>query len=237
MNNERYEELVSLYMDGEPDEIQLEELAQILKADPSLAQDFQKQLTVWDAWSQETVPERSAEAFLAGFNTRIRAEKDAPAFELSVTNKLKSRKHPLPFLPLIAVASTAILMLLFSAIVLNSSQTNKTQVATKTYGPNHLCIHGECVCTRCTLQLTEDHQRAIRYKTREGTTEIVYLENDPNMNMNMNYFCHGPTPVLVEGMVEDQQGRQVLVASEFRAFPNQQTQHPNLKDDRLTALN
>lgn len=215
MSTTRYDELVSLFFDGEPSDEELNELAQWLKNDESLATDFREQLLIWEAWSQETAPERSANSFFAGIQTRLRAENDAPAFELSVTKKLKQRRLPLPFHPIIAVAATAALMLIFVQVMMQSSNENEPAVIAET---NHICVHGECVCTRCTLHQTEEHLRAIRYRGHEGHTTIVMLKNNPEMKMHMHHFCKGPTPVLVEGNLTEENGELVLTATAYKAF-------------------
>ena len=55
----RYEELLSLYLDGEPTKADLDELAELLKADPELARKFREELVVWEHYSQSVAPERS----------------------------------------------------------------------------------------------------------------------------------------------------------------------------------
>ena len=219
MSTARYDELVSLYIDGEPSAEELNELEELLKSDEKLALDFQDQLITWDAWSQETAPERSADSFFAGVKTRVRAEKDAPAFELSVTQKLKQRRLPMPFHPIIAVAATAALMLIFVQVMLSSSKGPTSEVIAQT---NHICVNGECICTHCTLNQTEEHIRAVRYRGEGGKTEIVLLKNNPEMNMKMRHFCRGPTPVLVEGDIENIDGQLTLTATAFKTFESSQ---------------
>jgi hypothetical protein len=216
MNTSRYNELVSLFMDGDPSEAELNELSGLLKENEDRARDFRDQLTIWEAWSQEIAPERSAASFLDGIHTRLRAEEDAPAFELSITKKLKQRRLPLPFHPIIAVAATAALILIFTQVMLHSSKGTNTEATIA--DSTHICVSGECVCTHCTLNQTGEHMRAIRYRGEGGKTKVVLLKNIPEMNMSMHHFCKGPTAVLIEGHIDESNGLPMLTATAFRTF-------------------
>ncbi|VGO17120.1 hypothetical protein PDESU_05715 [Pontiella desulfatans] len=207
----RYDELLSLYFDGEPSEAELTELADLLRSDETLAMDFREQLLIWEVWSQENAPERSADAFLAAFHTRQRAEEDASDFELSMTKQLKERKNPFLWQPVFAIAAILVILLSLSVLMKPSSDPQPVAMADHV----HLHVHGECVCTHCTLHQTEKHLRAIRYVDNKGRTEIVYLVDNPEMDMKMRHFCRGPTPVLVEGDLVEQDGRRMLAATSF----------------------
>ena len=80
MNPSRYEQLTARLMDGELTETEGAELAAALRADPALARDLHRQLVLWETWSQHSAQERSASAFVAAWQTRLRAEVDAASF-------------------------------------------------------------------------------------------------------------------------------------------------------------
>ena len=209
----RYEELFSLYFDGEPTDAELTELAELLKNDEKLAHDFREELVIWEAWSQEMAPERSADAFLAGFHTRLRAEEDAGTFELSVSKQLKERRKPFLWKPLIPVA--AILVILLSlGVFFNPADIDTGLIATAEASSVH--IHGECICLRCTLKSGGRCAKAIRYTDDEGNTKIIQLVNDPEHQKYNQCFCGGPTQVLVEGEFIEQNGAKALLATTLK---------------------
>ncbi|MBT8042599.1 MAG: hypothetical protein KJN67_01840 [Pontiella sp.] len=206
----RYEELLSLYLDGDPDEAELNELAGMLRDDSELADDFRQELLIWEAWSQAHAPERSADAFMAALHTRVRAQADAPEFELSVTEKLKKQKSPFLFRPLFAIAA-AVVILLSLNVLFNPSGIDGGIVATAEAGPVHL--HGECVCMRCTLQKEKRCGKAIRYRNEHGTITIIRLARDPGLRQYNKCFCKGPTDVVVDGRIVEENGEKILQAT------------------------
>jgi len=187
----------------------------MLSDDRERAKDFQQQLLIWEAWSQETAPERSAEAFVAAFHTRLRAEEDASDFELAVTKQLRERKNPFLFQPIFAIA--AVLMILLSLTVLLKPAEPKPQVVEQMDGAephtHFVSITGECVCTRCTLKMEGKHNKAIRYADASGAVKIVLLARNPELRQHAGKFCRGPTPALVKGEMVEQDGQQMLAAS------------------------
>ncbi len=211
----RYDELVSLFFDGEPSDAELDEISAMLSDDRERAKDFQQQLLIWEAWSQETAPERSAEAFVAAFHTRLRAEEDASDFELAVTKQLKERKNPFLFQPVFAIA--AVLIILLSLTVLLKPTDPESQMAEQTDGAEphtrFVSIAGECVCTHCTLKMEGKHNKAIRYADANGTVQIMLLSRNPKLRQHSRKFCGGPTPVLVKGEIVEQDGQQMLTTA------------------------
>lgn len=205
-----YEELLSLYLDGEPTEAELNELAELLKGNQQLASDFREELLIWETWSQESAPERSEDAFLAGFHTRLRAEEDALEFELSVTKQLKERKTPFLWQPLIAIAAVLVILLSLS-VLFNPADIDTGLVATAEASSVH--IHGECVCLHCTLKTNARCGKAIRYTDDEGNIKIVRLVRDPEHRKFNKCFCRGPTLVLVEGEFVEENGEKALLAT------------------------
>ena len=215
----RYEELLSLYLDGEPTEPEMAEFAELLKNDEKLANDFREELLIWEAWSQETAPERSADAFLAGFHTRLRAEEDASKFELSVTQQLKERKNPFLWQPAFTIAAVLVILLSIS-VLFNPADIDTGLIATAEASAVH--IHGECVCMHCTLKTEDRCGKAIRYTDDQGNIKIIRLVRDPEFRKFNKCFCGGPTPVLVEGEFVEKNGEKALLATTFK-FENEKT--------------
>lgn len=207
---ERYNELLSLYLDGEPSDAELNELAELLKVDAKLAEDFRQELLIWDAWSQEHAPERSAESFIAGFHTRLRAEADATEFELSVTKQLKERKNPFAWQPLIAIAAVLVILLSVS-IFINPADVDTGLVATAEAGIVH--IEGECVCTRCTMKREGRCEKAVRYTDANGEEHVIRLRRDPALREYGKHFCRHSSHVNIEGEIVEENGEKILVAS------------------------
>lgn len=207
---ERYEELLSLYLDGEPTEVELNELTELLRADQNLAENFRQELLIWDAWSQEHAPERSGEAFLAGLHTRLRAEQDASAFELSVTNKIKERKNKFLIQPILAIAAVLVILLSVSYF-LNPADINTALVSTAEAG--HVRIQGECVCMKCTLQKATRCGKAVRYLDESGKENLIRLVRNSELKRYNKCFCKGPTPVLIEGQIVVENGEKMLLAT------------------------
>ncbi|WP_372798154.1 anti-sigma factor [Pontiella sp.] len=206
----RYEELLSLYLDGEPTEAELNELADLLKADAALAENFRSELLIWDAWSQAQAPERSGEAFLAGLHTRLRAEQDAPEFERSVTDRLRERKRPVLLRPMLAMAAVLAVLLSFG-LFFNPADVNTGLVSSAEAA--HVTIRGECVCLRCTLHNAERCFKAVRYTDELGEEHLIRLVRDPGLIQYNKCFCKGPTRVLIEGEIVVENGERMLLAT------------------------
>jgi len=214
----RYEELLSLYLDDDPTATELQELANLLKADSNLAENFQQELLIWETWSQEHAPERASDAFIAGLHTRLRAEQDAPSFERSMTKKLNARKNPFMFQPILAIA--AILVLLLSiGYFFNPADLNTGLISSAEAGP--VRIHGECVCLRCTLQKAERCGKAIRYIEEDGSEHLIRLMQDPELKKYNKCFCNGPTRVLIEGEIVVKKDERLLRATTLNIENNE----------------
>ncbi len=206
----RYEELLSLYLDGDPSEAELDELEQILREDEKLAKTFQEELLIWEAWSQEHAPERSADSFLSGFHTRLRAEQDAPDFELAVTRQLKNRKNPLVWQPVVAIAAVLVIVLSLS-VFFNPADIDTGLVTSAEAGFVH--IHGECVCMRCTLNKAERCSKAVRFTDENGVIHMIRIKRDPELKKYNKSFCRGPTAVVIEGEIIEENGQRLLLTS------------------------
>jgi len=205
----RYEELVSLYFDGEPDDVQLEELALLLRNDKNLAKDFREQLIIWEAWSQEVAPERSSESFIAALSTRLRAEEDANDFNKAATQRLNARRKIRFLRPILAAA--ALLAVALSFLWLRSERTTFI----KELSEHKVSITGECICTRCTLKIKGGHKPAIRFANANGEIQILRIERSPEVMEHGASFCGGPTPAVIEGEMVERKGLTLLAVSSF----------------------
>ena len=207
----RYEELVSLYMDGEPTQAELNELCGMLREDPELAKDLRDQLILWEAWSQEVAPERSVEAFMAAMQTRRKAERDAGQFSRSAIEKLKPRPRQLLFAPALAIAAAVAFMCIFYLIRPTVEENpNFTVLDARA---QFVAIQGECVCTQCTLHQEGGHNKAIRYADAKGEFHLVMVQRDPKLRPHTKHFCGGPTPVLVKGNLIEEAGQDQLAVA------------------------
>jgi len=142
-------------------------------------------------------------------------------FELSITKELKQRKNP--FLrPVFAVAAIGGLFMILGSVLQMAADSEKSepaQTAIEEPAETHLTINGQCVCINCTLGISPQHHRAIRYRGHMGKPRLILLEGNPAMEMDTNHFCNGPTPCLAEGDIIDHQGLPMLRATAFKAFP------------------
>ncbi|QBG48000.1 hypothetical protein EGM51_11545 [Verrucomicrobia bacterium S94] len=149
-------------------------------------------------------------------------QKNNGDFELSITRELRQRKNP--FLrPVFAVAAIGALFMILGSVLQMAAESAKDTTgmtpAFQAMEENHLTVHGECVCIKCTLQISDQHHRAIRYRADGNEEKVILLQNNPSMDMNSDYFCNGPTPVLVEGNILTTNGLRILSATAFKAFP------------------
>ncbi len=206
----RYEELVSLYLDGEPTQAELDELFALMQENPDLAIDMRQRLILWEALSQEIAPERSAEAFSAAFETRQKAEKDAGQFSLSAIEKLKPKRLPMVLAPLLAIAAVVALMCIFYLIRPRVEGPNFVVLDARAH---FVAIQGECVCTNCTLHQEGRHSKAIRYADAKGEFQLIMVKQDPELRSHTKHFCGGPTPVLVQGNLEEEEGQKLLAVA------------------------
>ncbi|MDZ8118356.1 hypothetical protein [Pontiella agarivorans] len=209
----RYQELLSLYLDGDPAENELHELAELLKSDRELAGKFRQELLIWETWSQEHAPERSATAFLAGLHTRLRAENDASAFESSVTSQLKEHKSRIRWKPLLAIAAVAVILLSLGYFI-SPSDIDTGLVSTAEAA--HVHIQGKCVCMHCTLKREGRCRQAVRFKDDNGEEQIIPLQQDPHLRKYSKHFCKLASQVDIEGSIIQENGERVLVATAIR---------------------
>lgn len=142
-------------------------------------------------------------------------------FELSITKELKERKNPF-VRTIFTVAAIGALFMIFGFVV-QMVADSKNEVESAPHSQHseemHLTTHGEAVCIKCTLGISEQHHRAIRYRGDGNEEKIVLLNNNPELNMDLRFFCDGPTPCLVEGDFINSGDLRILQITAFRAFP------------------
>ena len=151
-----------------------------------------------------------------------RQQKSKSNFELSVTKELKQRKNP--FLrPIFTVAAIGGLFMILASILQMKAESDKeageAPQVLKILEKMHLTVHGECVCIKSTLNISDQHHRAIRYRGDGNEVKIILLKNNPAFDMDLDYFINGPTPCLVEGDILLTNGLRILQATAFRAYP------------------
>ncbi len=80
MNEERFEELVGLFLDEEIAGEELDELASLVAENPALLEELRRQLITADQLEQYEDEQRAAEAFIKGLETRIGATTESKQF-------------------------------------------------------------------------------------------------------------------------------------------------------------
>lgn len=196
MTDEVYERGLGQLLDGAMTPAEEAAFAAYLRDRPDLIRDLQQHLVVWELWSQQQAPERSAQAFADSWQTRLAAEGNAEAFCRAVEARVASPDAPrIPsgigawvrrlssslWLPghrwatLASAAATVVLVVGYFLIGAASSSA----------GPM-VTIEGEAVCTRCILHETHDCRPAVRV-VAEGTEKIYYLDATAAVKQ-----CHAP---------------------------------------------
>lgn len=214
MNRDRYEELLGVLFDGTLSLEQAGELAAGLQSDAGLLRDLREHLVLWELWSQTLAPERSGDAFVAAWETRLRAESEsAGAFGGRVLARVAARNAPVQlragFFAAIrraagwlqrpmGIAWTAALAGVAALAIFWLASSRSARAA--------VVIHGDAVCTACTLHEGHGHHPAVRV-TANGVTHIYYLDPNQALIGSQNRFCAGPTPVTVEGTAREEDGR------------------------------
>src|SRR5262249_38835698 len=73
-------------------------------------------------------------------------------------------------------------------------------------------VRGEALCTHCILHQTKECQVAVRVRER-GHDELLVVSDPPFPEELGPACCSSPVPVLVEGTVRIENGRQLLAAT------------------------
>jgi len=89
MNQPRYDELLGRVLDDEITSAELAELGKDLRGQPDRLADLRFHLVLWEVFSQQRRPERSADAFVASWRTRLAAETQAATFVERTVERLE----------------------------------------------------------------------------------------------------------------------------------------------------
>ena len=214
MNDARYPELLGRLLEGELSEAEAGELARELRARPELQHDLHRHLVLWDVWSQYQTPERSAEAFVAAWKTRLRAETEgADAFYQTVLARLETPGRRLSsWMATLWVALQRPAGIAWAASAAVAGLAIILWLAAPRPAQAMITIQGEAVCPACVLHEGHQHTPAIRVQ-KDGTTLIYYLERSPALTVGQEYFCMGPNPIMVEGKPRTEGDRVLLNVS------------------------
>jgi hypothetical protein len=230
----RYHELLGRMMDGELSGTEDEELGRALKDFPALREDLRQHLVLWEIWSQDQSPERSAQGFVHAWETRLSAEgESAEAFTAAVRSQLENSdrrgcpeeahregrrwnaiglRMALWFegLRIFSQRPAKLFWVLSAAMVVVVSAwfatTRSTHAATT--------IQGEGICTLCTLKQGHEHLQAIRVIRPAAGTHLYYLEKN-RISAGVD-FCDGPLPVVGKGYLKTNEARVSLEATELK---------------------
>lgn len=216
MTDERFDELVQRVLDDELAGPDVAELAAEVRARPARRLELQQHLAVWELWTQQQAPERSAEAFLAACRTRLAADRGSAEFVSAVTARVRRRESPLAQLRAgvadawhrlasgwrapVAMGWTAACALLVAAFIWFEA-SRPLQAMT--------VVRGEAVCTACTLHQGHDHTPAIRVHGTAGD-EIYYVVSDRRPVLRLGDYCRAPVPLVAHGATDRRAGRHVI---------------------------
>jgi hypothetical protein len=217
MNPLHYQESLGRLLEGELAGVEADEFSAGLSADPALRRDLRWHLVLWELWSQNQTPERSTEAFINAWKTRLRAENEDPdAFPHAVRTRFDARQPRQARLERVvhiiwagvrrpaglAWAASALILALAAAFWFASPWSAHAVITLK----------GEAVCTACVLHESNEHAPAIRVMT--GTaTNIYYLYRSAELTALQDYFCSGPNAATAEGMKKPVKGRLLFQAT------------------------
>jgi hypothetical protein len=234
MNTGRFEELLGQLFDGDLSAAEGDELAAMLRADPSRRRELRQHLVLWELWAQQQTPERSASSFLAACRTRLRAERQGESFLEELKTRIP-RGADGPVMPALLggwwtalrrparLAWAASVMLAACAVFLWLLTPHSARATTT--------LHGEAVCTACILHLTHEHLPAIR--VHDGsTTRIYYVESDPRAILELGDFCAAPIPLVATGKTGTKDGRLLFDAQTVKADP-QHARPPEPPNERV----
>jgi hypothetical protein len=221
MTESRYQELLGLLLDGELSDQQAAEFAVELRSQPELQRDLRTHLVLWEVWSQECCPDRTAASFHAAWQTRLAAEAESESFGRRVHARLAEEELSgrLPGWRAlwsrwrrpqwIAAGALAVLCLLALALWWGGSRPRLPRPANSL--EQVVTIAGEAVCPMCTLHESQQHSMAIR--TMPGAaTKIVYLRATNELARLQPKFCAGPAPVQATGIAQQEGAKQILLA-------------------------
>ncbi len=237
MSDERFHELLALLLDDELTAEQEAELCRGLEARPELRHEVRAHLALWERWSQQVNAERSGEAFVAGWRTRMRAEEraDAETFTQRVLTSLPPEKPRIPWWrvwwPLELAAACAIVALIFLLGHRPSDEPPVAQsrpapravetpnVPTPEPGLQLVSLRGEGVCTHCTLGEDGPHRMALRMPAGQaGAQPAIYLFEDGEA-MHGQMYCAQRPQLIARGTVRASDGRPLLHVQSLERVP------------------
>jgi hypothetical protein len=173
-------------------------------------------LVLWELWSQQHTPERSSDAFLNAWKTRLRVEgEDAHVFAEAMRTRIDApplRTGTVVFFVRFLLAAirrpkgmawAASVLIAISAAVLWFAGARSAEAVT--------VLKGEAVCTACVLHESQEHAPALRVIAGPGTN-IYYLDRSPAVATLQGYFCSGPTAATAEGKARTEEGRRLFQA-------------------------
>ena len=224
MNRERHQQLLEYLLDEELSPADADELLEGLRERPELQRDLRQHLILWDVWSQHAAAERSADAFVEAWKTRLRAEEGSEQFTQSLLERIGAPiaafKYRVPFWkrwrPVqIAFAFFALTFLAVAGWWV-PQQISKARTARENadflaqFGTNQIVtISGEGVCAWCVLNEGPPPRPAIRVK-QGGVTRIVYLKFAGFSFARHHRYFTGGTTVTVKGVLKEEKGRLIF---------------------------
>ena len=216
MNPLRYQELLGRLLEGDLAGAEADELSAALSANPALRRDLRRHLELWEVWSQHQAPERSSEAFINAWKTRLRAENEDPdAFPSAVRTRFEARQSRATGMERLVqfiragVRRPAGLAWAASVLILGLVAF---WFAVPWSAHAVITLKGEAVCTACVLHESDEHAPAIRVMT--GTAKnIYYLDRSQELTVLQDYFCSGPNAATAEGAKRREKGRLLFQAT------------------------
>ena len=217
MNPLRYQELLGRLLEGELAGVEADEFSAGLSADPALRRDLRQHLALWEVWSQNQSPERSSEAFINAWKTRLQAENEDPdAFPNAVRRRFDASQPRQTWMERLArllrtgTRRPANLAWAASALILALAAAFWFAFPWSAHAV--ITLRGEAVCTACVLHETQDHTPALRV-VAGPSTNIYYLDRSPALATLQGYFCSGPTAATAEGKARTKEGRRMFHAT------------------------
>jgi hypothetical protein len=209
MNSARYEELLGRMLEGDLSDREAEEFAAELRANPARLRDLRRHLVLWEIWSQHQAPERSSEAFVNAWKTRLRAETEgADVFPDAVRAQIEARQPPPGVIEFFRwfIAARRPVRMAWAASLLIASLALVVWFAAPRSAHAVISIKGEAVCTACVLHESHEHTPAVRV-IANSSTNVYYLVRNSAVAGLQDYFCSGPRPVTAEGKARMEAGR------------------------------
>jgi hypothetical protein len=212
MTEARYHELLGRMLDSRLSEADADELRRGLETEPARLRDLREHLTLWELLAQEHSPDRGADAFRRQFEARLMTEFNRPDGVVadSLPPKAPGRRQ---FSRWVTLACAAAVMLGVTVGLLRIRTPPVSDAVDILPAAGRLVsLRGEAVCTHCILHETKACQLALRV-SQSGRDEL-WAVNDQGAESNLGRaYCHSATPVLAQGTLRSEHGRQLLLAT------------------------